>query len=593
MPGAILRGGVKRLRCIIIGAGVSGILMAHRLSTELRNEVEFQIFEKNLDLGGTWLENQYPGCACDVPSHVYQFSFAPNPYWSSYYAKSSEIQNYLRAVCTHFNLSKHISYNAPVISAIWNQDKAIWQVSVQGKGDFEADILVNAGGILNNPQMPVVKNLCSFRGHFLHTAAWDDRVELTGKNIVLIGAGASAVQLLPQIQPLAKHIDVFIRTPSWISPPAGAPKSGERNHTYTREEKERFRDDPSFSLSTRKEMEGMFNMMYKVFFKGTKEQEDVREKFATRMRELIPDPELQKKLIPSFDVGCRRINPGEEYLVSLQKENVEPVFDPITEVVHDGIVSKGRKHQADVIIAATGFNTSFCPRFPIIGSNDVNLQDIWSSNPTSYFGIGVSGFPNYLTFLGPNTPISNGSLMGPLEATADYFTRLIRKFHSQKAKSFDVRPEVQRDFDQHTQEFMKDMVWTGTCRSWFKRSSDGKVTALWPGSSLHYIGTLAENRWEDYNWVFPRNRFAYWDGGFSQTEREAMLGEGVDADGQKFPNDHTAGGLADFSFYLRSAPPLPLEALIKASLNGKPVVNGKSEEATKGLSLTDVAAFSV
>ncbi|KAH8663443.1 hypothetical protein BGZ60DRAFT_411320 [Tricladium varicosporioides] len=593
MTGTIIPDGKRHLRCLIIGAGVSGILMAYRLSKDFSDEIEFQIFEKNSDLGGTWLENRYPGCACDVPSHIYQFSFAPNPYWSSYYAKSEEIQDYLNGVCTHFNLTKYISFNAPVTSAIWDNERSIWQLAVEGKGNFEAEILVNAGGILNNPQIPDVKNLSDFAGAFLHTAAWDTTVDLKGKNIAIIGAGASAVQLLPQIQPLAKQVDVYIRTPSWISPPAGVPKSGEKNHTYTMKEKERFRDDPSYSLSTRKEMEAVFNSMYKAFFKTTKEQGDIREKFAIRMKELIPDPELQQRLIPTFEVGCRRINPGEEYLVSLQTDNVEPVFDPISEVVADGIVSSGKKREYDVIIAATGFNTSFRPRYPIVGSNGVNLQDLWCTNPTSYFGIGVSGFPNYLTFLGPNTPISNGSLMGPIEATAGYFSRLLHRFILQKAKSFDIRPEVQQDFDEHTQGFMKDMVWTGTCRSWFKRSTDGKVTALWPGSSLHYIDTLAENRWEDYSWKYSGNRFAYWDQGFSKTEKMAGL-ETTSAEEQKQSvREGASKEKVDFSFYLHSAPPLPAEVIGRKLRNGKSAVSDEKEDARGGLSLADVAAFSV
>jgi cation diffusion facilitator CzcD-associated flavoprotein CzcO len=371
-----------------------------------------------------------------------------------------------------------------VTRAIWDETESIWKISVEGKGEFSAEIIVNAGGILNNPQMPTIKGLDTFSGDFLHTAQWDPKVNLEGKSIALIGAGASAIQILPQIQPIARHIDLYIRTPSWISPPIGAPKG--KNPPYTIEEQERFRDDPVFSLTTRKTLESSFNTMFKAFFKGTDQQKDLRNKFETRMKELIPDPELQKKLIPDFEVGCRRINPGEAYLTSLQNDNVAPIFGPISEIVTDGVVSNGEKRPADVIVAATGFNTGFRPRFPIIGRNGVNLQDLWAKEPTSYLGTGVSGYPNYLIFLGPNTPISNGSItgkfiskfgkyrdiadarVGPLEATADYFSKLIRKMHTQRAKSFDVRPEAQLDFDEHTQRFMKNMVWTGTCRSWCK-----------------------------------------------------------------------------------------------------------------------------
>lgn len=213
----------------------------------------------------------------------------------------------------------------------------------------------------------------------------------------------------------------------------------------------------------------------------------MKAQFESRMKELITDKDLQKKLIPSFEAGCRRINPGEQFLVALQKPNVRAIFDPIEEVTATGVVvSGGMEHPADVLVAATGFDTTFKPRFPIIGRDGTNLQDLWRSDPTSYMGIGVSGFPNYLTFLGPNTPISNGSLMGEcndraaialgnrvltqqlgsLEATSDYFIRLLRKVLRQKVKCFDVRKEAQDDFVNHTHAYMQDMVWTGTCHSW-------------------------------------------------------------------------------------------------------------------------------
>jgi cation diffusion facilitator CzcD-associated flavoprotein CzcO len=284
---------------------------------------------------------------------------------------------------------------------------------VSSHGTVESEVLINAGGILNNLQMPDIPGLDTFPGPQLHTAAWDDRVDLTGKRVAIIGAGASAVQVVPEVRKIAKHVDVYIRTPSWISPPVALPAGVEKGHIYSEEEKKAFRVDGKGYRSMRKGLEDQFNSMFGAFTKGSVEQQDLRGRFEGRMKALIKDEALQKNLIPSFEAGCRRINPGEEYLIALQEENVRPVFERIERIDSDGVVlGNGVKHEADVLIAATGFNTSFRPRFPILGTGGVNLQDLWEDDPTSYCGIAVSGFPNYLMFLGPNTPISNGSLMG-------------------------------------------------------------------------------------------------------------------------------------------------------------------------------------
>lgn len=313
----------------------------------------------------------------------------------------------------HFDLGKFIQYNSTVTSATWQEDKGKWKVEIENQGTFESEILVNAGGILNHLQMPNIDGLGSFSGPLLHTAAWDSSVDLNGKRVAVIGAGASSIQLLPQIQQYCSHVDVYIRTPSWISPPVALPNPEATNHIYSEDEKDRFRRSSVSYLRTRKELESNFNGMFKAFFKSSPEQRDLRNRFEARMKYLIKDEKLQEKLIPPFEAGCRRINPGEGYLIALQKPNVQPIFDPIKKInAHCVITSDGQEHPVDVLIAATGFNTTFRPRFPILGVGGVNLQDLWEKSPTSYMGTGVSGFPNYLVFLGPNTPISNGSLIG-------------------------------------------------------------------------------------------------------------------------------------------------------------------------------------
>ncbi|KAL4969944.1 flavin-containing monooxygenase [Aspergillus stella-maris] len=481
------------------------------------------------------------------------------------YASSSEIQQYLEDVIEEYELGQSIRYNSLVTHAEWDDNRGIWRAQINQNENgttstVESEILINAGGILNNPAMPTIPGLDTFAGSILHTAAWDDIVDLSGKRVAIIGAGASAIQLLPAIQKDVKHADVYIRTPSWISPPVALPPGVEKDHRYSEEEKQQFRDDPAGYLSMRKGLEDQFNGMFGAFKRDGSEQAALRARFEGRMKSLIRDENLQKELIPSFEAGCRRINPGEEYLLALQEENVSPIFDPIQEIVPHGVMTKdGDVHEADILIAATGFNTSFRPRFPIIGLDGVNLQNIWETNPVSYFGIAVSGFPNYLMFLGPNTPISNGSLMGPLEATSDYMTRLLLKLTRQSAKSFNIHPTVQTEFDTHTQSYMQDMVWTGPCRSWFKNNTTGKVTALWPGSSLHYMQVLAEDRWEDYEWVYHKgeNRFKYFREGFSWIERTRQDGLGMEISRLRGAST-VPDPSSDLSFYLDNGDVVPL-----------------------------------
>lgn len=429
----------------------------------------------------SWVHhNVSPACSRPTPSFV----------------SSSEIQSYLKGVVRHFDLDRFIRYNSKVTSAKWSASAGTWTVEVDGGQTITSEILVNASGILNNYKMPDIPGLRSFAGPVLHTAAWDPTVDLRGKRVAIIGSGASAIQVLPQIQPMASRVQVYIRTPSWICQPLGVPVGMDPAHRYSEEEKASFRSDGAAYLHARKEIESQFNSMFGVFVKGSPEQRDARARFEARMREVIQDPRLQEALIPDFEVGCRRVSPGEPFLRALQEANVEPVFAAVEKVSADGIVAGGVSRKTDVIVAATGFNTSFRPRFSIVGLDGVDLCDEWKNTATSYMGTGVAGFPNYLIFLGPNTPISNGSALGkascslfcycsssgedvsteranssptgPIEATSDYFIRLLRKMVRQRVKSFTVKPECQADFDLHTQTLMQDMVWTGTCRSWCK-----------------------------------------------------------------------------------------------------------------------------
>ncbi|EUC39912.1 hypothetical protein COCMIDRAFT_31044 [Bipolaris oryzae ATCC 44560] len=527
----------EKRHIIIIGAGVSGILLAHHFRKYLSHAYTFKIVEKNHDVGGTWLENTYPGCACDVPCDIYQYSFAPAKSWSKSFASSEEIQNYLSRVVDHFSLRSHVEFKTSVKRCIWIEQERRWLVDTEHNGVLEtgrrADILINAAGILNHYQYPNIAGLEGFRGPIMHTADWDHSVNLVGKDVSIIGSGASAIQVIPQIQPLVKRLLVYIRTPSWITKLPESFSATENCSINTTDD----------YLQRCKMLESYYNRLFPVFFRNSETQIRERQEMALWMESHITDPTLRKSLIPEYELGCRRISPGEPFLRALQEPNVKCIFSPIETCHPDGLQTAEGVEASDVIVAATGFNTSFCPRFPLVGQNGVDLRVLWKDNPASYMGLGCAGFPNYLSMLGPNCPVANGSLIGSLEATADFIVRLLKRVESHGVAMFVPKKGAQEDFNLQVDDFMKDTVWTGNCTSWYKQSQTGRITAIWPGSSLHYREVLAQDRWEDWKWTYPGGRFKAWGRGMSVLEQR--------------------GG--DYSHYMEHGPFLPESSLAEAN----------------------------
>ncbi|KAH7080134.1 putative FAD-containing monooxygenase [Paraphoma chrysanthemicola] len=498
---------------IIIGAGVSGILLAHHFKKHLSHAYEFHIVEKNHDVGGTWLENTYPGCACDVPSDIYQYSFAPTRNWSKLFAPSGEIQDYLSKVVSHFDLRQYIEFETKVMECAWAEQESKWLVHTEHDGVLTTrrkfDVLINASGILNHYQYPDIPGLENYNGRLMHTADWDHSVHLAGKKVSVIGAGASAIQVIPQIRSVVKELSVYIRTPAWITKLPDCFQLDGNNHSNT--------TDDYFQRC--KNIESYYNRLFPVFYRDSETQLQERQDLASWMEQRIEDLELRKKLIPDYELGCRRISPGEPFLCALQEPNVKCIFSPIVACQPDGLETQNGIETSDVIIAATGFNTSFRPRFPLLGRDNVDLRDLWKDDPDSYMGIGCAGFPNYLSMLGPNCPVANGSLIGSLEAMADFFVRLLQRVDNFGVATFTPQKSAQDDFNCQVQEFMAGAVWSGNCTSWYKNSKTGKVSAVWPGSSLHYREVLDQNRWEDWEWTYPGGRFKLWGKGQSAVEK--------------------------------------------------------------------------
>ncbi|KZL80160.1 phenylacetone monooxygenase protein [Colletotrichum incanum] len=508
----------RHVRIICIGAGASGLLIAYKLQRHFQR-YSLQCYEKNSSVAGTWFENRYPGCACDVPSHNYTWSFEPKLDWSAVYPPASEILEYFENFARKYSLYQYIKLQHQVIGAYWNSQNDGYDVHVKDATTGETfidhcDILINAGGILNNWKWPAIPGLSKFKGILLHTANWDDSVSLEGKSVGLIGNGSSGIQVLPAIRGKCKKIVTFVREPTWVSPVQGL-----EQHEFSREEKKEFADKPGALLEYRKKIESGLNGQFGIFLKNNKINEDTHAYFTQQMKEKLKNPFLESKLIPEWSVGCRRLTPGVNYLESLTKPNVEVVYGEINEVTERGcICDNGQEYPIDILICATGFDTSFKPRFPLVAPSGENLQDKWGVTPESYFGVAVAGFPNYFLMLGPNCPIGNGPVLSAIEAQADWMLKIIDRYQTTNIAKFAPKEEAVRDFIEYKDWFMNKTVWSDPCRSWYKPRVDGPVVALWPGSTLHYIEAIKEVRWDDLEVKYAGNRFAWLGNGYSQTE---------------------------------------------------------------------------
>ncbi|KAK3493419.1 hypothetical protein B0T13DRAFT_51499 [Neurospora crassa] len=512
----------RPVKVICIGAGASGLQLAYKLQKHI-SAFSLTVYEKNPEVSGTWYENRYPGCACDVASHNYTWSFEPKTDWSGLYATSQEIYTYFNDFADKYDLRQYIKTQHQVVGAKWTGSS--WNVSIKDLTTGQTvndtcDILVNASGILNNWKWPDIPGLDKYKGTLLHTARWDESVDVKGKTVGLIGNGSSGIQLLPAIQPLAEKITVFMRGPAWVSPWPGL-----EGRPYTDEEKRRFAEEPGHLLAYRRSVERGNNSILPVFFKGTDANNKARDVMLKMMKEkLAGHKELEEGLIPTtFALGCRRFTPGSGYLEALAQPNVQVVFSGVAEVTEQGCKCEdGSEHPVpDVLICATGFDASYRPRFPIVAGTK-NLQDVWAAqDPESYLGLAAADFPNYLTILGPNSPIGTGPLLIGVEAQADYIVKMIDHWQTHNIRSFAPDAAAVRDFVAYKDQFMGKTVWADPCRSWYKSgSSRDKITALWPGSTLHYLEAIRQVRFEDWKFEYEGggNRFTYLGNGQSQTE---------------------------------------------------------------------------
>ncbi|TPX15229.1 uncharacterized protein E0L32_004506 [Thyridium curvatum] len=508
----------RHVRVVCIGAGASGLLFAYKMQKHFNN-FSLTVYEKNPEVAGTWYENKYPGCACDVPSHNYTWSFEPKLDWSAVYPPANEIFDYFDGFANKYQLKKYIKTRHQVIGAYWDHNIGGYDVKIRDLANGvivsdHCDILINASGILNNWKWPAIPGLNKYKGTLLHTANWDDSVSLEGKHVGLIGNGSSGIQVLPAIREKCKKVTTFIREPTWVSPVQGL-----EQHKFSDQEKSEFASKPGALTEYRKGIETGLNAQFGIFLKDNAINKDTTEYMMAQMKEKLGNAYLEGKLIPDWAVGCRRLTPGVNYLESLTKPNVEVVYGEISEVTEKGcLCDNGQEYPVDVLICATGFDTSFKPRFPVVNPAGENLQDKWAADPESYLGLAADGYPNYFIFLGPNCPIGNGPVLCAIEAQADWICKVIDHFQVHNIATVAPTRAAVKDFVAYKDWFMRRTVWADPCRSWYKSRPDGPIVALWPGSALHYIEAVKELRLEDLDVRYVGNRFAWLGNGYSQTE---------------------------------------------------------------------------
>ncbi|GME33237.1 monooxygenase [Neofusicoccum parvum] len=516
----------RRMRVITIGAGFSGILLAYRLQRELENHT---IYEKNGEIGGAWLENRYPNCACDVPSHSYVYPFALNPEWPEFYSKAESIWQYLDRVCRVFDLRKLMKFNHRVAAAVWDDAAGRWAVTIEKvylDGSVEeihdtCDVLLQAAGLLNNPIVPDIDGLAAFTGRVVHTAQWPasfGEAEWKGRSVVVVGNGASAVQTVPGMQPHVARLHVFVRSKTWLSSGMPDPPSLE----WTPSQRRRMRENLDELVAEARKHECPVNGMWKSMFVAAPEQKQAAEAAAALMKDALGRDDLVDGFTPRFGYGCRRVSPGSQFMKAVGQPNVDVHFTSVVRLTPDGVVGKdGTEVKCDTVVFATGFDTTFRPHYKLVGQHGVSLAEKWRERPDGYLGVGCPGFPNWLTFFGPSWPVFAGSVTASLMAVADLAVKMVRKIQTDDIRSIAPRQDVTDAFNVHTQTVLHGTVWEGNCSSWYK-DKNGRITAIWPGSGLHFQEVVREPRWEDYDirYMNKHNMFAFMGRGFTRRERD-------------------------------------------------------------------------
>src|SRR3954468_6116052 len=476
-------------RVVIVGAGFGGIAASVRLA---ERGIEHVILEKLDDVGGTWLSNQYPGCRCDVPSHLYSLSFALNPDWSDSYSLQPEIWRYLRKVADDFGVVERVRFGCKVDTATWDDSRRQWRIETS-QGTLTADVFISAHGFLSEPSVPHFEGIETFRGQVMHSAQWDPSYDVRGKRVAVIGTGASAVQIVPEVHQQADHLFVFQRTAAWILP--------HRGRTIRDWERTLYRTVPATQRAVRGLHYWSTEFLAVPALMNPSRGKLLKKMASKHLETQVPDPELRAKLTPSFTPGCKRLTPSNEYLPAIASPTTTLVTAGIERIVPEGIVTKdGVTHDVDVIILATGFRVTD-NTFPelITGRDGRTMREVWDDGGMgAYNGTTFAMFPNMFMLAGPNTGIGHTSLVYMIEAQLPYILDALRLMDERGIEVLEVRPDVQAAYNEMIQRKVAPTVWnTGGCKSWYL-DKNGRNATIWPDYTFKFAQRLKRFDLESY-----------------------------------------------------------------------------------------------
>jgi cation diffusion facilitator CzcD-associated flavoprotein CzcO len=460
----------------IVGSGFSGLGMAINLLDD--GQRDFVVLERGDDVGGTWHFNTYPGCGCDVPSHLYSFSFAPNPEWSQTYSLQPEIRAYLQRVADDFGVRPYVHTNTTLTEAVWKDDEQRWEIDTD-RGKLRAKVLVTGMGPLAEPRMPDIPGLDSFEGEIMHSARWDDSVELAGKRIASIGTGASAIQYVPEVRREAAQLHVFQRTAPWILP--------HTNRNISGWEKKLYKLLPPLQRLNRA---GVYAARETVVVGLVKRPRAIKllEKVARRhIASQVDDPELREKVTPDYTIGCKRMLPSNKWYPALAADNVELVTSGVKEIKPNAIVDDdGVEREVDVILLGTGFQVADMPLGKMVrGRSGQTLDETWGGSPRALLGATTPDFPNLFMLLGPNTGLGHNSMVYMIESQIAYVMDGLRAMREHAAATVEARPEAAEAFNDEVDRRHEGTVWTSGCSSWYLDDT-GRNATLWPDWTFRF-----------------------------------------------------------------------------------------------------------
>ncbi|MGH8504404.1 MAG: flavin-containing monooxygenase [Stenotrophobium sp.] len=488
---AAAKAAVTHARIVIVGTGFAGLGMAIQLK---KNGVEdFVILESAGDVGGTWRDNHYPGCACDVQSHLYSFSFEPNPEWTRMFAPQPEIWAYLRGVTDKYALRPKIRFNSGLAEARWDDAESVWRIRTSDGVRMTATVLISGMGGLSRAAYPEIAGLDRFRGKTFHSQDWAHDYELAGKRVAVIGTGASAIQFVPQVQKKAARLDLYQRTPPWIMP--------KPDRAISKAEQILFKRFPAAQQAFRNAIYWQLESRVLGFVINPRLMKLVERTARSHIRKQIKDPALRKTVTPDYTVGCKRVLISDNYYPALAQDNVDVITTGIREVkAHSIVTADGVEREVDAIIFGTGFHaTDPMPSGMVFGRKGVDIMDAWKDGPEAYKGTTVTGFPNLFLIVGPNVGLGHNSMVYMIESQIAYVIKAIQAMQDKQLRCLDVKAGHQAAFNRDIQSQLGGAVWSsGGCKSWYLHPKTGKNVTLWPGFTWQFRRKLSRFDTEAY-----------------------------------------------------------------------------------------------